>query len=311
MIILAYPYFPLPEPLKCDTSKITTIGHDYRVQGWPNPIESVDIDDDAKPTASSKAVLIAESDLAVLARQGDLVIHFSEEGLPVVAKVAGLLGCVGIPRQAAWCCLDRKSQRTTLDNTTYNVRWDVEAVPKNLDPPYVIKAPISVLNQGTEICENPATILAAASHVRHRPFFWRHRVELLYGAFDYTYLVEEYATGTMYEVDGISGADGIVRTFRPIRQIWDWANMKIVGYEVEQEHKDELIEVAHTAVEALGIRWSGWCVEIKGPPWKVIEVNGRLGFDWPKYKFFETISPDRHPWPLLVETLVAEYEKRQ
>ncbi len=203
-----------------------------------------------------------------------------------------------------------------------------------LERPLVVKAPISCLNSGVRIVTNQSqkSIAQAMAQV-YEERFWLDRYEWAMGErLGYQWMFEDYAYGEQYEVNGFNAFDPLdpVRVFHPIKQHWrviegeptvvsplktlngDLNQCEIARYSRVDDASLAMClrNIALKAVVTLGITWSGWCVEIKGPPWKVIEVNGRLGYERPGDKNYYQALGSNTPWEM-VTSLVEIWRRRE
>lgn len=237
-----------------------------------------------------------------------LIIPLSEEAVLACGRASTHLELnAGISMREALRCTDRREQRSWLEQTGLNPRWwTYGRSPFPSDIKLVAKAPASTLSRGVQILEPNVEhdYVAIARDVYNGARKEVSRLVLAGYIPPYPMILEEYLLGPQYEVCGIS-TDDVVFCFRPLRHHWDEEERCIVEYE-PIDHDDtalELVEAAIKAVNAIGLTWCGWCVEIRGPPWRIIEVNARLGEDDKDYN--QALDPEMNPVERLVVTIEA------
>jgi hypothetical protein len=307
MVILCFPYLnthPLPG---MSSEGVVTIGNG--VEHWPNAVWAVNIDSDV-PGRGLPLYRRACAELGQLATRGDLLVAMTEESLPIVARAAAEVGCASAGHSAIRRCMNRLDLRMALEPTGLNPAWVLDRPGLSLGAKTVMKALVSCLNSGVMVLPG-----GTEAEIREaRPLVWGEdewvqRYELGFGEVRRATLLESYATGGSYEVNGVSGLD-VQHVFPPLEQHWGedsegatslrelgGVSKKIVGYERVPRGTlaNELAQVARTAVTTLGLQWCGWCVEIKGPPWKVIEVNARVGYEPDEqYGYSEALGVNTH-----------------
>jgi hypothetical protein len=267
-MFLIYPSILLPAPnIEVDPQIRTLVGTEDQLSEWPSAILEPGACNDTSKTIE---VILANN-------AGERVVPLVEKVLLASAIAGTKLGLKNsISLEAARNCTDRLRQRQALEKTGLNPRWSVDGVG-DLKYPLIIKKPASARSSGVMLIKNKAglTIFLKDKELNAQ----EQRLHDVGFPPAHQFIVEEYIEGDSWEVSGIS-RDKVVHTFPPIRQIWDPPTKWIDEYRLEAPPAG-LIEAAVDAVEACGLKWAPWCVELKGTAdnWKIIEVNGRLGED--------------------------------
>lgn len=267
-MFLIYPSILLPGPsINFDPRIKTIVGTEEQLKEWPSAILEPGYCNDISVTI----------DLIEANNKGERVV-------PLVEKVVLACGLAGaklslknsISLEAALNCTDRLRQRQALEKTGLNPKWAINGTGE-VKFPLIVKRPASARSSGVKLVKNKAGLTIFLKNKETNP--QEQRLHDIGYAPAYEYITEEYIEGDSWEVSGIS-REKVVHTFTPIRQIWDPPTKWIDDYRVEPPPAG-LIDSAIKAVEACGLKWSPWCVELKGRAdnWKIIEVNGRLGED--------------------------------
>ena len=268
---------------------------------WPSPTLEMGRCNDVLKTSEKILAMIQE-------RPVKIVVPLVEKVVLACAMVVDKTGLRGNSLETAIICTDRLSQRKALENTGLNPKWtiyssihDREYFSKKF--PVVLKKPASARSEGVKIAYNQNN-LTNLLKLNFNNIVTRQMNRLYQVGFkpDYDFIIEEFIEGENWEVDGIS-REKVAHIFRPLKQIWSKSGEKIVEYQALNPPL-ALINSAIKAIEACGIKWSGWCVELKGRAnnWKVIEVNARLGED--DKSFYHLLSPETYPVEKLCQTLL-------
>jgi hypothetical protein len=95
-------------------------------------------------------------------------------------------------------------------------------------------------------------------------------------------VLEEFIDGPQYEIDGFVIGDEI-GWFQPLQEHWDEAGERIIAYERREPSHGGWRDAALTAVRAIGVNDSPFCLEmrfdINWDAWRIIEAHARLGED--------------------------------
>ena len=279
----------------------TLVGIRSHLEDWPSPIHEPGGCQDVLKTGDKLLEMIKEKPVGLI--------------VPLVEKVVLACGLAvdgsgsrvrGNSFKTAIICTDRLSQRRALEKTGLNPEYLIYRDRGILDElktfnfPVVLKKPASARSEGVRIVYDREDLENLWKSDFDR-LVTRQMNRLYQIGFrpDYDFLIEEFIEGEAWEVDGVS-REKAAFVFRPLKQIW------VPGFITEYQALTPppgLIDAAIKAVEACGIKWSGWCVELKGSAnnWKVIEVNARLGED--DKNFDNLISPDCYPVEKLCEVL--------
>jgi len=282
-VLLAYPHEHIEgRPVGDFITAVWDLGADWpRERQGPDPC-------DVQAAAGFMAVQLPEwclalSEEAVLAAALANQARNAERGLGLVPAIAAT---------------DRIVQRETLPREL-SPRWrplcdGVDGMPAKL----VVKAGCSTSGLGVEIVEHASDIGRAVRLIQRRAVGCLARLRQIR---EPHFLLEEYVEGFSFEVSGYS-RDDVECVFRPLQQRWT-EDGRIAEYIPHERPPSGLVDAAIRAVRALHLRWCGWCVELKGHPWRVIEVNARLGEDAGSYA--RKVSPGGCPVRAMCEALMG------
>lgn len=189
-------------------------------------------------------------------------------------------------------CVSRPIQRAALPKK-YNPKW---GVPGDLKGKQVVKACASTLNSGVKIIPNESVLPDVLPTIEKGAISEINRLKRVGGY--KPVLVEEYLEGPAFEIDGVCGPRGLEICFNGLQQTWQ--GEKIIKYEiVARSIQVELEEVAAEITHTLGLRRCGFSIELRSNPWKVIEINGRVGEDGGDY--YSLLSPTINPMQVLFD----------
>lgn len=266
-MLLVYPSILLPPPTKADRKIKTIVGIKDQLAEWPNAV--------LEPGACND---IPETQKMILT-SGE-----KQRCVPLVEKVVLACGVASaqlglkksISLEAALNCTDRLKQRRAIEKTGLNPRWSIDGIG-DLKFPLIVKRPASARSNGVKLVKNRAGLNIFLKNKERNA--QERRLHEIGHSPAYEYISEEFVEGDSWEVTGIS-KEKVEYIFPPIRQIWNPPVRWIDDYRLEIPPSG-LVESAVRAVEACGLKWSPWCVELKGYDnnWRVIEINGRLGED--------------------------------
>ena len=246
-----------------DGEDVTVLGS--HAAGWPGGLECEDLESGVEYPGEDHAISVSKK-LTSMVNEGDLIVPMTEEAVLVTACAIRDSDAKGLSMSSALACTDRMTQRSYLDYVGLNPKWSLQGIENP-----VLKAPYSVKNKGVSF--NGENVLGNV-----QPFL--QRIQTLTGRKLGYLLKEERLVGDHYEVNGINaGSTDPIELFDPIKQTW--SGDKITQYDKVEDLGlvRELAKVAVCTVSALGINWAGWCVEIMGPPFRVVEAHARLGWD--------------------------------
>lgn len=241
------------------------------------------------PPWDTDALEIAGGIIEVAKRiNADLIVPISEDAvLPCGAATTALNLNRGINFEIAKRCVDRKLQREALPEDL-NPKW---VVNKDLDYPFVRKEPKSSANSGVTIIWDHDFVTEAVVNQQRKP-------NLLDSAIGgYSYISEEYIDARQYEVSGCIYKNGTVELNNILLQRWLLPRLAIISdYVVLSKEPDGIVDTVIRAIKSLGLNNCLFCVELRGPPWKIIEVNGRSGEEPQIYKRYATkLNTHDHP----------------
>lgn len=192
-------------------------------------------------------------EVAGLVNEWDVVVPVTEEAVLPVVAAARETGARSMGWGAALACTYRARQR--------------EVLPPELSPEWMtvpfeghLKRATSEMGQGVLHIHRDDARLAP----------WMD------GPFES--ILERHIDGPQFEITVLVDGAQRIRCGVPLRQ--HWAGL-ITSYERCPEHQGDLVRVARKVVGALGLRWCAACLELRlsKEGWKVVEVNGRLGWD--------------------------------
>lgn len=303
-IIYPSPIHKASKNLKNFSSIKTLVGIESQLSEWPSPILGKDFCNDVLETAETIIGFAKKSNIKT-------VVPLVEKVVLSCGLAVSKTGLRGNNLETATICTDRLSQRRALKKTGLNPRWQVYStnerpfigrkwLASRRSGPVVLKKPASARSEGVRIAYNGEDLEKFLNEKNFTRQTWRLRRVGFEPNYDF--LIEEFIEGENWEVDGVS-REKVSCVFRPLKQTWTKTGEKIVKYEAVTPPLG-LVEAAIKAVEACGIKWSGWCVELKGSAnnWKVIEVNARLGEDGGN--FYNLLSPTIHPIEKLCQVLL-------
>lgn len=307
-MLLVYPSVThqAPRGLKNFSSIKTLVGIESQLHEWPHSTLGPGYCNDVLETTNKIVEVAKSSTIKTIVPLVEKVVLACGLAVSKLRLSQGFRLC-GNTLETAIICTDRLSQRKALEKTRLNPNFllssdrNIKENLSNIKFPIVLKKPASARSEGVRI------IYDGQELSRFNLNNWattRQMYRLRQVGFkpDYNFLIEEFVEGENWEVDGISRGK-VTHVFQPLKQTWSKAGEKIIKYEAAVPPPG-LIDSAIKAVEASGIKWSGWCVELKGDVnnWKVIEVNARLGEDGGD--FYNLLSPIIHPVEKLCQVLL-------
>lgn len=228
----------------------------------------------------------------------EVLVPLVEEAVLPCGVATSRLGLArGIDTDIARRATDRRWQREALPSDL-SPAW-VPDDPRGFDFPLVVKAPASTLSRGVRVVDSPAGLRRASASLDRR---YADRLCAVRLRPDYEVLFEAFVPGEQWEVGGVLRKRRTHTMFRPLRHVWNRPAGAITDY-VSGPAPRGLMDAALLAVEALGLRDCGFCVELRGEPgaWKVVEVHARTGEDDGDYH--ATLTGGPHPAQVLCEAL--------
>lgn len=265
-MFLIYPSIILPPPDKTFSGIKTLVGMEHQLAQWPSAI--------LEPGACNE--LLTTLQIILENNTGSRIIPLTEKVVLASALASAKLGLKeSLGLDAAINGSDRLKQRLTLEPTGLNPRWFVDQIG-DLKFPLIMKKPTSARSRGVKFVTNPEEI---KKFLENGPGAGEERLQISGYPPTYKFVAEEFIEGESWEVNGICRKKTI-HIFPPLKQIWSAPAEKITEYRQEKPPAG-LVDSAIKAVEACGLKWCTWCVELKGYEnrWKVVEVNSRLGED--------------------------------
>lgn len=239
------------------------------------------------PPRYSETLYIAETlETLAIDIKAHLIVPCFEDAVLPCGYVTTKLGLKkGIDLDAALRCVDRKLQRESLPDYL-NPVWRIDTT-EGLKFPIVAKTPASAANSGVTFLEGPGNL----------PKKVNKETSILNSYYTPTYhhIFEEYYDAPQWEVNGVIYGNNCIKYFHPLRQVWNEQNTYITEYIPELPAKG-LLSSTTEAIKALRLNSCTFGVELRGPPWKVIEVHARLGEELESHKnYIKKMSPMVHP----------------
>jgi predicted ATP-grasp superfamily ATP-dependent carboligase len=129
----------------------------------------------------------------------------------------------------------------------------------------------------------------------------------IYSYFREQFLLEEYLDGTEHSVAGIV-ANGEVYILaiadKKIDKLIPFQYQNIVPSKLSESTKNQVINLAESAVKLLGINWCGFHIDFivtnDGSP-KILEIGGRLGGETINSHLIPLSNPSLHPYDLILQ----------
>lgn len=295
MIYLAYPY---EDPVVEEVDGVRFVGHG--LENLPSvPASDAEI--------ASPAQLVRE--LKMLLSPEDTVVPIAEEAVLPVCDAASKAQCTSMSFGAAISCSDRVIQRACLDKVHLSPHYHVldPSMRTGIPFPFVLRARASMQSDGVAVVSNLSEYHGAIEKVLSGGKPHLDRISAVTGhGIDPTLIIEEFCPGPIYEISVLL-SDVFEWSWHPLYEHWDRPAGKIVGYEKVRDITTirDLREIANLATRSLGLTWCVASVEIAGPPWRVIEVNARPGWDHPEKRYFEMMDGAMHPYERMAK-LFAE-----
>lgn len=236
-----------------------------------------------------------------------MVVPLYEEDVLPVGVTTEVYGTRGLPWHAASNTVDRYLLRRTLGgdlSPQYGTspQWDYGDLGRQ-----ICKARASCGGSGVVFFDDLEEADAAAERAvlgAHAEIFNLVHAHALLGHEEIPYpgvrvVYERYIGGDQYEISGVVAEPGDVEIWEPLEQ--HWVSGKILKYRRVSDTPPfgrdvaTLKHVAARAVEALGLAWCGFCVEVRRG--LVVEVNARLGDDGLGYDdLLRGDHPSRYHW---------------
>ena len=130
----------------------------------------------------------------------------------------------------------------------------------------------------------------------------------VYSYFSEEFLLEEYLNGTEHSVAGMV-ADGqiyiLAITDKKINRQIPFQYQNIVPAKLAPEIQNQIVEIACSAVQLMGINWCGFHIDLmvtdNGP--KILEIGGRLGGECINSHLIPLSSSQLRPYDLLLQVV--------
>lgn len=233
-----------------------------------------------------------------------VIIPLCEEGVLASGITSSRLNLKhGVLRDQAFICSNKLLQRMMLPKEFNPLRWFVhnENEPITFEPPFVVKSTSSILGQGVRIVNNKYAIENAVKQIKKKAFKEITRFKNAGG--QSSILIESFIGGDHYEVNGIAINGKVKHFFNTLSH--ECKENKIINYQIaDVKVRKELEPITRRIVNIFNLDYCGFCIEYKGPPWKVLEVHCRLGEDKPPYD-----SLLSHPQQYTLDVMLELFNK--